>query len=797
MLTNFTRAVIILVLIAGCGSSSPNYSGATPITDQNASLRAPNFLVQGPTVQGHVTVADAGGQVVAQGPAVAGLATLSLPPGVLLPADQVNAQMTGAPLLVTFVVDDGDDLNAGDGAASFFAEVPAPQEGDLVGVDAVSSLIALYHRAHPELTFEQAALKVFDYLRLDADTDPEHFFDDTEFHSDLFFAEARASGGIDALLQKMVAEVSGPSHSGGRLLQANVALPGVFDLIARRLADSVLKYAENQAGQVENRIIGFLEGLIGIGDSGPSIQDVLDSLNSLREDINRLSQRIDQQTNIITYAIKDATVAPLRASSASDNRILTEYADPNNGAPPNQAQVGELMSRVRDRYSSALTLINTLELPEGGPRGGEGLIGLYLNAVVPRLYGAPQKEKATYHLRRSLGFQQLVLNLLVEAYHFATPSLLLDAELAVDDYFDNAKEQRQQYPLAFDEEKLLLDRQNNRLWTRKPVVLSDPRIVTAFVQRYTVDSSPPGSWRIPSADEMDTLVSATGGTGIDQHTELGMLREGFLPINGSNMVGDWRIGPFSWKVLVGSPFINNTGMRATFIHVSNFRRSTETLANLDLRTRGLGDPVGPVAFYLIRDLPHITSITVRERARSGFTASYIAMARLSDGSERDVTDVVRWSLSSATGAPITHSTARISNVPESDGVITYRAATSPAMTVSAVYNDVEGTFAAPATNITLPPVTEILLSPLRYVVPSDGYTAAGGKFEKAFDARTVRANGAISDANATVTWRSSDSRVTVSSQGLVTATRPTAKTTVIITASFAGVSREARLVLSP
>lgn len=797
MLRNFTRATITLMLVAGCGSSSPDYSSGTPATNPGASVVAPNFLVQGPTANGQVTVANAGGQVLAQGPAVAGLASLSLPPGILLPAENVNAQATAAPLQVTFIVEDGDHLNAGDGAASFFAEVPAPHEGDLVGVDAVSSLIALYHRAHPDLTFEQAALEVFEYLQLAADTNPEHLFEDTEFESGLFFAEAQASGGIDALLQRLVGEVSASSDSGGRFLQANAALPGIFDLVARKLAASVLNYAQNQADQAESRVIGFLEGLIGIGGGGPSIQDVLDSLNSLREDINRLSQKIDQQTNIITYGIKDAVVAPLRAASVSDNRTLTEYADPNNGAPPNQAQVGELMSRVRDRYSSALTLINTQELPQAGPGGGEGLIGLYLNSVVPRLYGAPQKEKATYHLRRSLGFQQLVLNLLVEAYHFATPSLLLDAELAVDDYFDNAKEQRQQYPLAFDEEKLLLDRQNNRLWTRKPVVLGDARTVSIFVQRYIVDNSPAGSWRIPTADEMDTLVSATGGTGRDQHTELGMLREGFLPINGSNTVGDWRIGPFNWKVLVGSTFINNNGMQGTFIHVSNFRRSTESIANLDFRTGGLGDPTGPVAFYLIRDLPHITNITVTEKTRSGYTASYVATARLSDGSERDVTEVVRWSLQSADGVPITHSTARISNVPESDGVITYRAATSPAMKVSAVYNDVEGTFDAPATNITLPPVTEILISPLRYVVPSDGYTGPEGKFQKAFDARTVRANGATADANATVTWRSSDSHVTVSSQGLVTATRPSVRTTVIITAISGSVSREARLVLNP
>ncbi len=780
---------VTLFLTAGCGSSS-DYVATGTGTDAPPSGTAANFFVQGPTVNGQVTVTNSSGQVLAEGPALAGLASLTLPSGSLSPSN-INAQGTVSPLKVTMTVEDGDHLDAGDGQGTFYAEVPQPVEGDVVGVDAVSSLIALYHEAHPELSFDEAAQAVFGFLALAQDTNPEHLFEDTAFDSGLFFAEARANGGIDALLAQLVGEVS-PGASNGRFLQANVALPGIFDIFAKKLADTALGYIESN---IQGTVFGWLEGFLG--NSGPSIADVLTAIDQVRQDIERLSGQISAQGNLQTYNLKYSQLDSARASATQDTNRLTEWAaDVNN--PPIQADVDAEKSGIRSRYDNTLTLANNLELPQIGNTGQvqPGLIGLYLDAAVPRLYGAAQKDKANYHLNRSLNFQQIVLNLKVEAMHSAVPSRLLEAERAIDEYFSNAKLQRQQYPLAFDEEKVLLDRANNRLWTRRPVVFSDVRGLDFMLRTYVVDGAPAGSWRVPSAEEMETIISATGGTGIDQHTELGMRREGFLPINGSDTVGDWNIGTFNWKVMVGSAGFDRSGLTATFIHVSNFRRSNEIICTLDPFRGQLSEPRGPVAFYLVRDLPHVTGVTVSEKTRTATTVSYQAMARLSDGSQRDVTNTALWEVKNSAGTAVVHSTARISNVPESDGVLTYRVSNAAAMTVSASVNDVKGTAQAPVLTFADPAVTNLVISPVTYRVPSDGYVS-NGSFQKAFYALSVRANGAVADANNSVTWTSSDPSVTVSPSGNVVAARPNTRKTVTITARLGNVSQTARLRLEP
>ena len=778
----------ILFVVSGCGSSN-DFSSVSGSSSGNTPPSA-NMFVQGPPVTGQVTVATSGGQQVAATAATAGHASLTVPESAF---GAGGVQTQGAsPLVVSFAVEDPTGLGAGNGPATFLAEVTRPTRDDIVGLDVVSTLIALHHRSRPDLSFEQAAEEVFAYLGLPAGTDPEHLFSDTEFDSGLFYEQARAVGGVDALIAEIIAELPQGDDSKGRFLQRNLSSPLNLNSIAKKLSDAALEYVE---GEVKQRVVGWLQGVIGIqGD--PSIQDVLDAIDGVRQDIARLSDQISRQANIANYNAKDLVLVTQRNDARTDTETLTEWSSPTNLTPPTEDQIAAKMAEIRTRYNSTLATAAELELPRVGSTGQEepGLAALYLNGAAPRIYSAATKERATYHLLRSLDFQQLVLNLEVEAFHYVRPSLLLDAERAIDTYFANAKSQLQQYPLPFDEDNVLLDRGTGLLWSRRPVIVNDGRTIPGYLRSYTLGGAPAGSWRLPSLQELATLVSATGGTGVDQHTEIGLKREGFLTVNGADQIGDWRIGELNWLVLTNDFRTDSLGAGGTMLHVSNFRSGPSTVVDYD-RHSGVSTPY-KVAFWVVRNAPEVESISVTEASRTAYSVSYRATARLTDGSSRDITDLVRWSLQTTVGGQVTHDRARISNVSGSDGVLSLRVSNGGPFNVVATYNKVQGTTQSPNLTFASPPVTGLLLSPLRYHVPADGYVT-GGKFQLAFHARTVRANGAVADADSEVTWSSSDAGTTVSSSGLVSASRPSVRKVVNITARLGNLSQTSKLVLDP
>ena len=769
-------------LFAGCGSSSDPL-GFGPQNPGSTIIATESVYVQGPPVNGQVTVSDANGTILDQEPALAGLATLKLP---------ASAVAAGAPPLhVTFEVEDQAHLETGSGPATFSAKVPHPVAGDIVGVDGVSTLIALYHRAHPELSFEAAAAHVFEHLHLPADTDPEHLFQDTPFDSSLLSRAAADAGGLDRLLDQIVAEIPSEMTSQGRFLKADIALSGAVDTIATGLAESALDYV---LGTVKGKVIGWLEGVFGIPQE-PSVQDVLDAVAQVRQDIERLSRQIENQANIQAYNDKDRVLIKERADADAFTATLTGWASRNNLVPPPQQVIADKMQEIRTRFNSTLITAAELELPQTGAGGATnlGLAGLYLNAAVPRLYSATTKERATYHLQRSLGFQQLVLNLLVESLHFAGPSLLYDAERAIDTYLANARLQRQQYPFPFDEENVLLDRGTNLLWTRRPIILNDIRELDGFLASYTLSNAPAGSWRLPTRAEMAQLGAAVG------NTNAGLQRDGFLPLGSATAVGDWGLrSNFDYKV-VTAPLtrrferINQVYQtEADLVDVRNFGATSGIL----LIDYGRTQRPFPAAFYLVRTAPRVNSITVSEVSRSTHEIAYRATARLSDGSDRDVTGIVKWSLTTASGNPITLDVARILNLPDRSGIVSVRASNNAPMKVVATYKDVEGTATTPTLTFAPPAITAILVHPLRYEVPSGGYLFDLVQIE--FHATVARTNGALAAADSEVTWTTSDtSLATVSASGLVTAKRPARKTIIDIKATFGRITQTSKLVLNP
>ena len=213
-------------------------------------------------------------------------------------------------------------------------------------------------------------------------------------------------------------------------------------------------------------------------------------------------------------AAYDAKIAQLtneRANLKTDNQTLTGWFSRAARHPVPQSQIDDFMRDISTHYGRGATLNKAfeLEMPSRGASGNQpGAIGLSLNSTLPHLYSAVNKHEALIHLEGAVGFQQSVLNLVVEGLHFEVPSKLTEAESIIDNYFANAKSYQQQYPLPFDEENVLL-------------------------KSFALGGSPPGAWRVPYTHEFRPFIWGSG-----RSNEI-MKKGGFLPINGASEVGDW------------------------------------------------------------------------------------------------------------------------------------------------------------------------------------------------------------------------------------------------------------------
>jgi hypothetical protein len=770
-LNRYAASVLLLYAVSGCGGSSVDaISGQS---SQPSSVASSNYYVHGPSVQGQVEVASASGEVLAQAPALAGLASLTLPEAVFLG----RAQGTSS-LFVRFTPDDPTDLGS-TGEATLWAEDPLPEKDDVVGVDAVSSLIALYHREHPELSFEQAALKVFAHLGLPEDSDPEHYFEDSIFEADLFHAEAARNGGVDSLLELMVAEVeNGPTTRRPLLIESTLRLPTLDDF-ASRLFDSAL-------GFVQGELEGWLQGVIGL-PRATTLDDVLNAIESLRADIDKLSQQIADTAARAAYDAKIAQLTNERANLKTDNQTLAGWFSRAARNPVPQSQVDEFMRGISEHYGRGATLKKAfeLEMPSRGAGGNQpGAIGLSLNASLPRLYSAANKQDAMEHLEGAIGFQQSVLNLVVEGLHYEIPSKLAEAEGIIDTYFANAKSYQQQYPLPFDEENVLLDRGTNLLWSRRPLAIDDVRKIDSFLRSYALGGSPPGAWRVPFTHEFRPFVWGSG-----RSNEV-MKSGGFLPINGSSVVGDW--GTTYPYLALTYPLVGSRTFEAHMVDV----RDSAIVERGVVSERQVNVPydVATVAFYVVRPAPTVESLSLALKSVDRWNVYYSAQAALSDGTSRDVTALVRWSVRGAGGQEVSSDVARISNIPGDEGHLTFRES-GRAVSVGAIYNNVQQFTGVDQGRTFTAPLKSVVVSPVNYQVPSGGFNGPNNTFTRQYFAQLVLENGDVDGARSTqdpsktdwVRWSTSDSSVSIDQNGVILASRPSAQKVVTITATQPGV----------
>lgn len=763
MRNRFVAVAAILSLSAGCGSSSPDGIAQNSPGSPASTL---NYFVQGPSANGQAKVVDQSGRVLASATGINGHAAMTL------------AQGSGT-VWVSYTMENPVHLGGGAGPVTLEAEVPQAELGDTVGIDAVSTLIARYHRLHPDLSFEQSARAVFGYLGLPEDTNPEHLFTNTVFDDANFYAEAAKAGGTEAFLTQLASQIPTRAGNPAALRKSDIILsfPGeeVVGILAKELQGQIFHYLIIRE---LHEVAGWLTGALGI--DGPEPAQLLESLDKLSEELAEITNQIKRNERITAYNAKDNLIIGKRLSADADNITLANW--PRRAVPPSDTEVRDMMNSIEATYSDTFGLVLELELDQGAAgQVDKGLISLFLDGTAPTLYGGTRREEALSHLERSLGFQEQVLNLLVEARHYH--HLLSEAEKAVDAYYANVKNLRQQYPFPFDQEKLLLDRGTNLLWSRRPVIIPNIGSVQSFLNHYGVDDAPDGAWRIPSTEEYLRLNTALGlgYPGIDQHNNLEMKKFGFLPMGNAPEIGDWQIPNYNNQVATKD--IEPLYATITFLNVINFR------------TEAIRVNEAQFAAYLVRNAPTVKTIQISEVSKTSYSITYKAVAELTDGAQKDVTDLVTWGVTGKDGEDLSNRQVHMSNEPKASGVLTFRASgfsTDPVL-VTCSYRAVEQKKSVVPLTFTQPPVSSLVINPISLLVRSGAYSS--NSYSQTYKATVVRANNAFSDAEPVV-WTSSDPTVTFIGARL-TASRPSVKKTVTITATSGGKSQTSPLQLEP
>lgn len=178
----------------------------------------------------------------------------------------------------------------------------------------------------------------------------------------------------------------------------------------------------------------------------------------------------------------------------------------------------------------------------------------------------------------------------------------------------------------------------------------------------------------------------------------------------------------------------------------------------------------------VRTLSSVSVAPANASLAKGTNQQFTASANYTDGTSSDITRLVSWSSSNS-------STARISNIPGSQGFVTTVAAGT--VTITATYGSAN---ASTSLTVTPPAATSLAIIPDNLLLPPGGTLQA--------QATAKFTDGTTSDVTSSVAWNSSNTSVaTISSQGLVTGVQ-TGTTTVTATLGSLNISASTSVVSS-
>ena len=761
------------ILLSGCGSSFSE--GATTDGGSSAPTVSLNSIhVIGPALEGQVTVSDSTGKVLARQPLV-GSGPVEFRGNV------------SPPLLVSFTSDQSSDLGAG--SATFLARTSAHlEDGEIVALDPITTLITLLDDKRQDLDREGAAARVYRVLELDPSMSPEHPFEASDFDDDLFFQDAREAGGVDKLLSQLLTETE--ANSAATHPFVGVGSRSLVSTLLKEVAKGALKYGGKRAA-------GWLWTGMGFSSDEETVQQLIEDLNRKIDD---LSLQVTAGNNLVQYTTLKSNFDKY-ANRIKDTHIKIELALGNPSRPDNTS-IAALMTEI----DSEKELVEALELLDAQSTI-KGMSQLYLDGMSTRKHPnagesyIPFFVKEFYpiytsHFDRSASVQALLLELLAERFHYSTSfddkPQLIELEFAIDRVQRFLKEQQNLLPLPVtDPEHVLLDPRTGLLWARQPY-----RVTFASMPKFIHDFELAGykGWRHASGDDVFGLFDSIHKRAVDQHQNVHITLAGFLPdVAGRTFaeapdLGAWNHSIFTsnagYSVLDQGPVpdVYDTLLRISML---NLRYDETRMYDKD--------KVGNRRYFVYQimmccNAPEVVSLTVTANGRDDIKhqARFKATAKLSDNTERDMTDQVVWQLTDQSGKELPVDSlfrARVSNDGENAGVVTFRRYTDP-IYITASYQTLgkPKRVSAPVntgqTDLPDPPASDIVLYPTSLELPSTRPASAR------LGALRILENGRVfSESEDKVTWSSSSPLLSVDPAGRLTANGPAPNSDTAVTIS--------------
>ena len=669
-------ALLLPLLLAGCGSSGIEVSSLQGAPVEASRAEVPLNVV-GPRFSANVEVLDASGEVLAQEQAPSGSCVIGLNPSASKPS------------AVRLRIEDPGQLGAGQGSATFLALTDDDSNAQTVGIDAVTTLIALYARAHPELSDQQAAQTVFAFLGLPPETEPDHLFARSDFDDNLFLAQAKEVGGVDLLEAKLLTELENGQTSSHNFLTSNLGNP---------FAELALDLAKSGASFGGGKVAGWL--LAAVGKNGPNLAEQISAVNGR---LTELSSSLADGYKKIQYTQHLKNFNEVLAPVQTISNTLALYTSSLNDSPPTHSQIQDLVKRIRSRTNFLADAQTVDKYDPTFP----GMHQLFIGDTTAASVEDPTHpgEKVLYapefyplfhaRLNQALALQDLLLYQLVEAFHQSLdrePSLEPESpDLAlIENYVDSVlrfrKEQRNLQPLPIgDPEKVLLDPRTGLLWVRTTIKVDAFPHLDQVVSETRIGGY---KWRHASGDDIFGLLLSIGRRDIDQHQNLHLNAAGFLNNgNGKSFAEAPDLGSWSFSVFTSNLTKTGALYRTLSINLLN-ARTEEPYTQRVYLDGGFRIVDFPFQIMLCCEAPQITSLTVTQAPEDDFKVQLKAVAKLSDGQDLDVTKLVVWELTTRDGGqPGAAEVFRghVSNLPESSGLVTLRGASTEPLHVMASY----------------------------------------------------------------------------------------------------------------
>ena len=329
-------------------------------------------------------------------------------------------------------------------------------------VGPVSTLIARYSKAHPEMAYEDAVNKVMHFLDISGVINPDTDLlspQETVFDDKQFLADAATEGGLDNFISTLIADID-----AGKVMDYSKEPPvqgiaggvagSVLGMIAKNLiTNAVLENKQN----LDNAGFGWVCKIV-LGDPDPTDTAILNELNTISSQLDniqgelvQLNQSIQDAKTQILLAIQQTnynaevdTINPAVSTiEALTKRLQFDAAgDPTD--PAYQADTKDTINQIQ--AANVPALLTQVQNALIGIAGSTGIMNDWGSIITSRSYQSPYDfhQQMQDQFAYWIGIQLDALTLILENEHnIGGPDAIINGY--VNQYLTGVEAQSQYY----------------------------------------------------------------------------------------------------------------------------------------------------------------------------------------------------------------------------------------------------------------------------------------------------------------------------------------------------------------